>query len=120
MLKLSVMSLSYQRAFREGRMDLWGYLDECRRLDMDAVDLHARQLGSSDPEHLKEVKRRCLRLGFPIACLNVSNNFARPAADMPAQVQLSKDGIDAAATLGAPQVRLFAGVPAQDDDREAA
>ncbi|MGH2367134.1 MAG: sugar phosphate isomerase/epimerase family protein [Chloroflexota bacterium] len=120
MLKLSVMSLSYQRAFRDGTMDLWGYLDESRRLDVDGVDLHMRLLGSYEPEHLKEVKRRCLQLGFPIACLNVSNNFARPAADMPAQVALGKQGIDLAALLGTPQVRLFAGVPANDDDRQAA
>ena len=120
MMKLSVMSLSYQRAFRDGRMDLWGYLDECRRLDLDGVDLHSRLLGSEEPEHLREVKRRCLKLGFPIACLNVSNNFARPAEELPAQVALGKRGVDTAAVLGAPQVRLFAGVPLRGNDRRAA
>jgi sugar phosphate isomerase/epimerase len=120
MWKLSVMSLSYQRAFRAGTMDLWGYLDECRRLDVDGVDLHLRLLGSDEPSHICEIKRRCLQLGFPIACLNVSNNFARPAADLPEQIDLSRRGIELAAALGAPQVRLFAGVPAAGDDRRAA
>jgi sugar phosphate isomerase/epimerase len=120
MWKLSVMSLSYQRAFRGGTLDVWGYLEECRRLDVDGVDLHSRLLESDNPQHLKQIKNRCLRLGFPIACLNISNNFARSAQDMPAQIDLSKRGIDAAAVLGAPQVRLFAGVPAKDDDRQAA
>lgn len=114
------MSLSYQRAFREGKMDVFGYLAECRRLDLDGVDLHTRLLESDDPEHLKHVKRQALKLGFPIACLNIPNNFARPAADVPAQLELSKRGIDSAELLGAPQVRLFAGVPGADDDRAAA
>ena len=120
MWKLSVMSLSYQRSFRSGAMDLWGYLDECRRLDLDGVDLHLRLLGSDSPAHLREVKRRCLTLGFPIACVNISNNFARPAAELPAQIDLSRRGVDVAASLGAPQVRLFAGVPEPGDDRRAA
>jgi hypothetical protein len=46
MWKLSVMSLSYQRAFRDGALDMWGYLEECRRLDVDGVDLHLRLLES--------------------------------------------------------------------------
>jgi sugar phosphate isomerase/epimerase len=120
MWKLSVMSLSYQRAFRAGAVSLWGYLDECRRLDLDGVDLHLRLLGPDDPAHLRDVKRRCLSLGFPIACVNVSNNFALPAAELPAQFDVSRRGIDTAAALGAPQVRLFAGVPQPGDDRRAA
>ena len=119
MLKLSVMSLSYQRAFRAGQMDVLGYLDECRRLDLDGVDLHSRLLESDDPGYLRDVKLRCLGLGFPVACLNISNNFACPAAELPGQIAQSKRLIDVAVRLGAPQVRLFAGVPAQDD-RQAA
>lgn len=120
MLKLSVMTLSYQRTFRAGAMDLDAYLAECRLLDLDGVDLHTRLLESDDPRWLKEVKRKCLRLGFPIACLNVSNNFVKPAAAMPEQVRLARLWIDNAAVLGAPQVRLFAGVPAKDEERQAA
>ena len=120
MLKLSIMSLSYQRAFRAGRMDVWGYRDECRLLDVDGVDLHSRLLESAERDSLRELKRRCLRLGFPIACLNISNTFAGRAAELPAQIATSKRLIDAALALGAPQVRLFAGVPAGDDDRAAA
>jgi sugar phosphate isomerase/epimerase len=75
-----------------------------------------RLLESEDPDWLKEVKRGCLSRGS----LNVSNNFARPEPEMPAQIALGKRGIDLALMLGVPQVRLFAGVPAEGDDRRAA
>jgi sugar phosphate isomerase/epimerase len=119
MWKLSVMSLSYQRAFGAGKMDVWGYLDECRQLDVDGVDLHMRLLESDEPGWLRQVKLGCLKRGLPIACLNVSNNFAVAEADMPAQIAVAKRGIEIALALGAPQVRLFAGVP-KDQDRAAA
>ena len=120
MIKLSVMSLSYQQSFRAGTMNLAGYLAECRALDVDGVDLHSRLLESDDAGHLREVKRACLKQGFPVACLNVSNNFARPADQMPEQVAMSKRWIERALVLGAPQVRLFAGVPESEADRPAA
>lgn len=120
MIKLTVLSLSYQRAFQAGNMDLFSFLDTCREVDLDGADLHARSFASEDEAYLKEVKLRCLRYGLPIACLNVSNNFARPEPDLTAQLELTRRWIDHALLLGAPQVRVFAGSVPRGEDEAAA
>ena len=60
-------------------MDLFSFIERCRTLDLDGIDIHSRDLASEDFPYLREVKQRCLRAGLPIACLGVSNNFALPA-----------------------------------------
>jgi len=119
-IKLACMSLSYQRAFRAGSMDVLGFVDACRALDLDGVDLNARSFPTEDEAYLKQVKLRCIRLGLPIACVSIANNFGRPEPDLPAQVAMTKRWIDHALLLGAPQVRVFAGsTPPGDDDAAA-
>lgn len=111
MLKLACLSLSYKRSFAAGTMDLFSFIERCRALDLDGIDIHSRDLASEDFPYLREVKLRCLRAGLPIACLGVSNNFALPADEIPEQVEGAKQCIRLARVLGAPQVRVFAGTP---------
>ena len=68
---------------------------------------------------LLAVKRDCLDRGLDIPCIAISNNFARPANDLPADIQRTKTWIERAALLGAPQVRVFSGNPATEADRAA-
>ncbi|MAG36933.1 MAG: hypothetical protein CL878_11920 [Dehalococcoidia bacterium] len=119
MLKLSCLSLSYKRAFAAGTMDLFGFIERCRELDVDGIDIHSRDLASQEFEYIREVKQRCLRAGLPIACLGVSNNFALPSDEVSAQVEAAKQRIRQARVLGAPQVRVFAGTPQGSDAEQA-
>lgn len=120
MMKLSIMSLSYQREFAAGRLDLAGFLDLCRELDADGVDLNTRSFRDESAAALLAIKEQCLRLGLVIACLSIPNNFAKPAAQLPDELALTKGWIDNALLLGAPQVRVFAGRPPAGEPREAA
>lgn len=120
MMRLACTSLSVQRALRSGALDLFSFIDFCRELDLDGVDLNATTMPREDDEYLKEVKLRCLKRGLSIACLSISNDFGRRAEELPQQVDMTKRWIDHALLLGAPQVRVFAGYPAPGVERQEA
>ena len=119
MLRLSILTLSYRQAFDDGRMDLMSFLDTCRELSVEGVDLHDSAFPAVDRASLLAVKRECLDRGLDIPCIAISNNFARPAEELPADVQRTKTWIERAALFGAPQVRVFSGSPATEEDRAA-
>jgi len=119
MMKLACTSLSVQRALRSGQLDLHGLVDFCRELDLDGVDFNATTFTSEDSAYLKDIKLHCLKHGLSIACLSISNDFARPVAELPVQVEMTKRWIDHALLLGAPQVRVFAGRVEDGRDRQA-
>lgn len=109
MLRLACMSLSYQRAFNAGKMDLFSYIEESRRLDLDGVDLHGAHFVSHDTDYLLRLKRACLKHGLTIACVAIPNNFAFAPDRLPAELAKTRQLIDDAQYLGAPLVRVFAG-----------
>lgn len=117
MMKLSCTSISFKRAFQRGELDLPRYVDLCRDLGLDGVDLNTTNIPSENPAYLKEVKFRCLRHGLSVACVSISNNFGKPEAELPGQLAMVKRWIDHALLLGAPQVRVFAGYPTPSEDR---
>ena len=119
MLRLSILTLSYRQAFDDGRMDLMSFLDTCRELSVEGVDLHDSAFPAVDRASLLAVKRECLDRGLDIPCIAISNNFARPADELPTDVQRTKTWIERAALFGAPQVRVFSGSPATEEDRAA-
>ena len=119
MMKLSILSLSYQREFAAGRMDLFRFIDTCRELDVDGIDFNARSFPDDSEEYIKALKERSTRQGLAIACLSISNNFGKPADQLPAEVAMVKRWIDRALLLGAPQVRVFAGHTPRGESREA-
>ena len=119
MLRLSILTLSYRQAFDDGRMDLASFLDTCRELSVEGVDLHDSAFEADDRASLLAVKRACLDRGLDIPCIAISNNFARPSDELSADVERTKTWIERAALLGAPQVRVFSGRPFSEDDRAA-
>jgi len=60
MLRLSILTLSYRQAFDDGRMDLMRFLDTCRELSVEGVDLHDSAFPAEDRASLLAVKRACL------------------------------------------------------------
>ena len=98
MLKLSILTLSYRQAFNDGRMELMRFLDTCRELSVDGVDLHDSAFPSVDRAALLAVKRDCLDRGLDIPCIAISNNFARPANDLPADIQRTNNPFDTQST----------------------
>ncbi|MFK7738537.1 MAG: sugar phosphate isomerase/epimerase family protein [Pirellulaceae bacterium] len=119
-IKTSINAWSYyQQLYRSQNgqadgMSLFDMLDECARLDVDAVD----PTGYFFPEYPKtpptkfinEFKRRAFQLGLEISGTGIRNDFAiADKSKRESDVELAKQWIEAAAEMGAPVVRVFAG-----------
>lgn len=108
MIKLGCMSLSYNQAIAEGRMSLLSFIDKAHELGLDGIDIHIGAFASTDDAYLREVRMRCLKHGLAISYVGISNNFGKPAAELPAEVAMVKKWIDVAERLRTPLVRIFA------------
>jgi sugar phosphate isomerase/epimerase len=119
-IKLSVNAWSYYvplyRHLRgeAGGMSLFDLLEECARLEVDAVD-PTGYFFPGYPEvpetaFINAFKRRAFQLGLDISGTGIRNDFATAdKAKRDADVALAKRWIEAAAELGAPVLRVFAG-----------
>ena len=120
MLKISNYSLNYSARIRQGDMDLFGFLGLCRQLDVEGAALHVRDLAATDAAYLKRVRRAYLDNGLSISMFSVSTNFGQPADKHDGELQKAEVAIRAAAFLGAPILRVFAGSPPSEEERRTA
>src|SRR5437899_1280341 len=118
---MSQSSINYQVEFNAGKMDIFSFMDTCRALDLDGLDIHVGQLKSQvDRAYLKEVRRGCLNRGMPIASICVSTEFGRSAEAVPKELEKARMAIEAGMFLGAPILRTFVGSPPSPDKKEEA
>src|SRR5262245_37048363 len=120
MMKLCCLTLSYRRTFQSRKMDIWSFIEECRRLDLDGVDLHQDALTSVDEPYLRKVKRACLDRGLEIGCFSISTNFGVPLDRQADELEKGKKWLRVAQYLGATVGRFFAGSPLSESDVAAA
>jgi len=98
----------------EGGMSLFDLLEECARLDLDAVDPTGYFFPGypevPETKFINEFKRRAFQLGLDISGTGIRNDFAIADREKrKADVELAKQWIEAAAEIGAPVLRVFAG-----------
>jgi sugar phosphate isomerase/epimerase len=118
---VSQSSINYQAEFNSGKMDIFGFMDTCRALDLDGLDIHVSQLKSQiDRAYLKQVRRGCLDRGMPIASICVSTEFGRSAEAVPKELEKARVAMEAGMFLGAPILRTFVGSPPTPDKQEEA
>lgn len=118
---VSQSSINYQAEFRSGKMDIFSFMDTCRALDLDGLDIHVGQLKSQvDRAYLKEVRRECLNRGMPIASICVSTEFGRSAEAVPKELEKARVAMEAGMFLGAPILRTFVGSAPSPDKKEEA
>jgi sugar phosphate isomerase/epimerase len=119
-IKLSLNAWSYyvplnkHLAGQSGGMSLFDMLEECARLDFDAVDptgyFFPGYPAVPERKFINQFKRRAFQLGLDISGTGIRNDFARPdKTKREADVALAKRWIESAAELGAPVLRVFAG-----------
>jgi len=119
-IKLSLNAWSYYVPLYKyingevGGMSLFDLLEECAKLNFDAVDPTGYFFPGypevPDRMFINEFKRRAFKLGLDISGTGIRNNFANPDKEKrKADVALAKQWIEAAAEIGAPVLRVFAG-----------
>lgn len=118
---VSQSTINYQAEFNSGKMDMFSFMDTCRTLDLDGVDIHVSQLKSqTDKAYLKEVRRGCLNRGLPIASICVSTEYGRSAEAIPKELEKARVAMETGMFLGAPILRTFVGSPPSPDKQEEA
>lgn len=113
-LKMSLNAFSFNAPLSEKKMDLDDLLETCAEIGFDGVDITAYYFPGypnvPPDEYLCHIKRTAFRLGLDITGTGVRNDFTDPDKNKrAAHIILVKNWIDAAAKLGAPVVRIFAG-----------
>jgi sugar phosphate isomerase/epimerase len=104
----------------KGAMDLLGFVDWAATLDTDAVELTSYFFPAEVTKgYLNELKRRCHLNGLDISGGAIRNNFTLPpGAELEKWFSHLDRWLDHYATLGAPVIRVFAGVPPKDVNEE--
>jgi sugar phosphate isomerase/epimerase len=101
------------KAGTKGAMDLAGFVDWAATLDTDAVELTSYFFPETvTPAYLNELKRRCHMNGLDISGGAIRNNFTLPAGpELEKWFAHLDTWLDRYAALGAPVIRVFAGIP---------
>lgn len=97
----------------KGAMDLVGFVDWAATLDTDAVELTSYFFPETvTRDYLHELKRRCHLNGLDISGGAIRNNFTMPAGpELEKWFTHLETWLDHYAALGAPVIRVFAGIP---------
>jgi hydroxypyruvate isomerase len=108
-MKLSNYSLNYSNLIARGEMDVFRFLEISRALGLEGASLHLRDLPDTRTKTLVQVRRAFLDQGLSVAMVTVSTDFGKPAERLPAELDRARAAVHAAAFLGAPLLRAFAG-----------
>ena len=118
-LKLSLNAYSFNQALREGSMSLDDLLDFCAELPFDAVDPTAYYFPDypqvPDDTFLYDYKRKAFERGLAISGTGVRNDYTlADTTTRKADLKLVKNWVIAAAKMGTPSLRVFAGKKIDD------
>ena len=105
------------------KMTLFDVMEFCAEQNFDAIDptgyFFPGYPNVPTDKYIANFKKRAFELGLDISGTGIRNNFATSEkAVRAAGVRLAKEWIEAAAKLGAPVIRLFAGHEDEGSDRE--
>src|SRR5438105_1048226 len=117
-LKVSLNAYSFSKALLSKEpgqaMTLFDALDYCAQQNLDAIDPTGYYFPGYPKvpadAYINDFKRRAFEQGVEISGTGVRNNFASTdKAARAADVEVAKQWIEAAAKMGAPVIRVFAG-----------
>lgn len=114
-LKLSLNCYSFNTPLRAGQIDLFDLLDFCAANQIDAIDPTGYYFPTYPDvpadEYLYRFKRKAFLLGIDISGSGVRNDFTLTDPEKrKAEIEHVKRWIIASEKLGAPTLRVFAGV----------
>jgi sugar phosphate isomerase/epimerase len=113
MVKISIASYAFHGLLREGKMDIFGYLESCKyRYHLDAADIWNGFLTSTDDEFLTKVKDALDERGLTLVnlCVDGAHLWEDDPDVREKHYQNALAHLHAAEVLGAKTVRIDAGV----------
>lgn len=118
-LKLSLNLYSFNTLLMEGKINLFNVLDFCAEYNFDAIDPTGYYFPGypevPTDEFMMKFKKQAFLLGLDISGTGVRNDFVNPdAAARKADIELVKKWVEAAAKMGIPNLRIFAGTSAHE------
>lgn len=114
-LKTSLNAYSFNEPLMAKSMNLDDLLDFCAAHNFDGVDLTGYYFPNypqvPTDEYIYHIKRKSHLLGVSISGTGIRNDFTNPDPNKRKDdIQLIKNWIEVASKLGAPVIRIFAGV----------
>lgn len=114
--KFSLAAYSYRKMLTAAgdatpEMDLFGFVDECAKMQLDGVELTSYYMPEEPSDaYLIDLRSHCFRQGLAVSGTAIRNDFghSEPAA-RERELAHVRRWIDNAATLHAPMIRIFAG-----------
>ncbi len=112
--KISLNVYSFNTPLREGDIELKEVLEFCARYNFDAIDPTGYYFptypGTPSDSYMNEFKRKAFLLGLDISGTGLKNDFSNPdESGRSKDIALVKEWIVAAAKMGIPNLRVFAG-----------
>lgn len=112
--KISLNVYSFNDLLRSGKIDLFNVLNFCAEHNFNAINPTGYYFPAYPEvptnEYINRFKRQAFLLGLDISGTGVRNDFTQPdPAKRQADIAMIKQWIEAAARLGIPNVRVFAG-----------
>ena len=109
-MNLAVTMYSFNDWARKGKIDVKGFIEYCGTLEgVKAVDLLSYYWTDEEKEK-PMVKKWLADNGLKIAAYAIGSNFAHEGGEeLEKQIKAAQKGIDVAAELGAPCIRIFGG-----------
>ncbi|MEW5946875.1 MAG: sugar phosphate isomerase/epimerase family protein [bacterium] len=119
-MKLGCCSWSYNRAFRAKRMDLFEWMTVCAtKLGAYCIEITDDHLESLGEDYLRHVTRLAVDLHLNISAVTISNNFGLPSeSERHRELEKVERALRATKEIGAPLLRVFAGWPSENKNRE--
>jgi sugar phosphate isomerase/epimerase len=116
-MKLGICSYSLHRTFEAGAMDAFSFIDLCAELRCTQLDPLAHHIRAvlDDAGYRRALQQAAGRAGLPFGCIAVdgADVYERDPATRRASRERARRWLDALGSLGARQVRIDAGDPAE-------
>lgn len=120
-MRIGCCAYSYRKYLLSGEMSLEEFIDLASDLGIEGVELTSYYFPTTDRDYLHSIKRRCLVRGIDVSGAAVGSKLTLASDDeRAAEVRMVKEWLAHAVELGAPELRVFAGItPEGHTDEDA-